>query len=140
MQRLVLVRAKTVAFVTAFMRSRPGDSRMKKTVTALTAAAAFAVVAVGAPSDANAWRRHGHGGGAVAAGIIGGLAAGAIIGSAAAGAWGPNYVVAPGYMAYPAYGGPAPVGCPGGYWARMPLYDAYGNVVGYRGRPRFFCP
>jgi hypothetical protein len=49
-------------------------------------------------------------------------------------------VVQPGYVPYGAYGGPAPVGCPGGYWARMPVYDPYGNVVGYRGRPHFFCP
>ena len=30
-------------------------------------------------------------------------------------------------------------GCPGGYWARRPLRDPYGNVVGWS-RPRFFCP
>src|ERR1700694_5210011 len=49
---------------------------MTKTLTALAAAATMAVVAIGAPTQANAQR------GAVAAGIIGGLAAGAIIGSA----------------------------------------------------------
>jgi hypothetical protein len=32
-----------------------------------------------------------------------------------------------------------PVGCPGGYWARRPVVDGYGNMVGYS-RPRFFCP
>jgi hypothetical protein len=70
---------------------------MKKTVTALAAAATLAVVAVGAPSDAFAQRR----GGAVAAGVIGGLAAGAIIGSALA----PRpyyYEPAPVYVAPPA--------------------------------------
>ena len=55
---------------------------MKRTLTALAAAATLAIVAVGAPSDAFAQRRGG--GGAFAAGIIGGLAAGAIIGSAVA--------------------------------------------------------
>jgi hypothetical protein len=71
---------------------------MTKTLTALAAAATLAVVAVGAPSDANAhWRR----GGGVAAGLIGGLAAGAIIGSAVA----PHYYYAepaPVYVAPPA--------------------------------------
>jgi hypothetical protein len=28
---------------------------------------------------------------------------------------------------------------PGGYWARRPLRDAYGNFVGWS-RPRFICP
>ena len=54
---------------------------MKKTLTALAAAATLAIVAVGAPTDAFAQRR----GGAVAAGVLGGLAAGAIIGGALAG-------------------------------------------------------
>ena len=80
---------------------------MTKTLTALAAAATMAVVAIGAPTQANAQR------GAVAAGIIGGLAAGAIIGSAAANPYyyGPGY--APGY-----YGG-----C---YWTRgEPVWDGY---------------
>jgi len=64
---------------------------MKKTLTALAAAAAMALVSVATPTDAMAQRR----GGAVAAGVIGGLAAGAIIGSALA----PR----------PYYYGPAPV-------------------------------
>lgn len=75
---------------------------MTKTLTALAAAATFAVVAVGAPTDANAqWRR---GGGAFAGGLIGGLAAGAIIGSAVA----PRY-----YYAEPApvYMEPPPAMC-----------------------------
>lgn len=69
---------------------------MSKTL-ALAAAATLALVAVGAPSDANAqWRR-----GPAAAGILGGLAAGAIIGGALAG---PRYYEpAPAY-GYPAYG------------------------------------
>ena len=75
-------------------------------------------------------------------GIVGGLAAGAIIGGAVAGAAaGPYgaYAPAPGYAVYPGYAAPIPVGCPGGYWARRPLMDQWGNVVGYS-RPRFFCP
>jgi len=61
-------------------------------------------------------------------------------GSAIANSYGPAYVAQPGYVAYPAYAGGPPVGCPGGYWARVPVYDGYGNVIGWRGRPRYFCP
>ena len=111
---------------------------MMKTLTTLTAAATIAVALMAAPTDANAqWRRHG---GAVGLGILGGIAAGAIVGSAIANSYGPAYVVQPGYVPYAAYDAGPPVGCPGGYWARVPVYDPYGNVVGYRGRPRFFCP
>ena len=117
---------------------------MTKTLTAVAAAAALAAALAIAPSDAYAQRR----GGALAAGIIGGLAAGAIIGGALASsppvyaAPAPVYVAPPpppGYGAYPAYAGSVPVACPGGYWARRPLYDPYGEFVGYS-RPRFFCP
>src|SRR5260370_13195387 len=72
-------------------------------------------------------------------GILGVLAAGSIIGGAIANSAYPAYAVTPGYVAYPAYSGAYPVGCPGGYWPRRPLYDQWGNVVGYS-RPRFFCP
>jgi len=70
---------------------------MKKTLTALAAAATIGIGALATPTAANAQWRHGwHGGwGApVAAGVLGGLAAGAIIGSATA----PYY--APAYGAY----------------------------------------
>ena len=110
---------------------------MMKTLTTFTAVAAVAAALLAAPTDANAQRRWGP---AVGLGILGGVAAGAIVGSAIANSYGPAYVVQPGYVPYGAYGGPVPVGCPGGYWARVPVYDAYGNVVGWRGRPRFFCP
>ena len=114
---------------------------MMKTLTTISAAAAVAAVAVlAAPTDASAQWRRGWGPGAVGLGILGGVAAGAIVGSAIANSYGPAYVVQPGYVPYGAYAGPVPVGCPGGYWARMPVMDAYGNVIGYRGRPRFFCP
>lgn len=104
---------------------------MKKTILAL---AAVAMLAVGSIGDAEARNR----GGAVAAGILGGLAAGAIIGGAIASSP-PAYAVAPGYHAYPAYAAPGPAGCYGGYWARRPLFDPYGNMIGYS-RPRYFCP
>lgn len=130
---------------------------MTRTLTALSAAALAAVLALPA-GDAHAqyYHRHGGGGGAAAAGLLGGLAAGAIIGGAIANsrpAYGePVYVAPPpppppyrgyapvaGWAPYPAYAGPIPVGCPGGYWARQPLYDPYGGFMGYS-RPRFFCP
>jgi len=114
---------------------------MMKTLTTISAAAAVVAAALlAAPTDANAQWRRGWGPGAVGLGILGGVAAGAIVGSAIANSYGPAYVVQPGYAVYPGYGVAAPVGCPGGYWARVPVYDGYGNVIGWRGRPRFFCP
>lgn len=114
---------------------------MKKALTAVTAAAALAAALTLAPGDAYARPR----GGAVAAGIIGGIAAGAIIGGAIANSR-PAYAApygayAPvgGYAPYAGYAAPYPVACPGGYWARRPLVDPYGNFIGYS-RPRFFCP
>jgi hypothetical protein len=113
---------------------------MTKTLLAFAAATTIAAAAVAAPTTADAGCR----GCGVAAGVIGGLAAGAIIGSAIANSPPPGYAYAPyapvtGYVAYPAYAAAAPVGCPGGYWARRPVHDRWGNVVGYS-RPRFFCP
>ncbi|HKD27003.1 MAG TPA: hypothetical protein VKC66_14025 [Xanthobacteraceae bacterium] len=108
---------------------------MKTTMTAIAAAGVFALAAVSIPNDAYAGCR----GCGVGFGILGGLAAGAIIGSAIANSQYPAYAVQPGYVVYPAYAAPYPVGCPGGYWARRPLFDQWGNVVGYS-RPRFFCP
>src|SRR2546425_5184915 len=43
----------------------------------------------------------------------------------------------PGYVYYPAYAEPLPG--PNCNWFRMPVYDAYGNMVGWRGRPVAFC-
>jgi hypothetical protein len=89
---------------------------MKKVVTALAAAGALAIVAVGAPSDAHAqWRRGG--GGAVAAGVIGGLAAGAIIGSAVA----PRYY----YEPAPVYVAPGPAACVDRQWVWSPRRQDY---------------
>jgi hypothetical protein len=118
-------------------RSNEVLNSMMKTLTTFTAAATVAAALLAAPSDANAQRRWGP---AVGLGILGGVAAGAIVGSAIANSYGPAYVVQPGYVAYPGYAYGPPVGCPGGYWARVPVYDPYGNVVGWRGKPRYFCP
>ena len=113
---------------------------MRRTFTVLAAAATLAVATAAIPSTASAQCR----GPGCAAAVIGGVVGGAIIGGAIAqsqanAAAYPAYAPAPGYAPYPAYGAPYPVACPGGYWARQPLTDPYGNVVGY-GRPRFFCP
>ena len=82
---------------------------MKKALLALAALATVAVSSVAVPSTADA-RCRGCGVG-IAAGIIG-----LGVGAAIANSYGPAYVVQPGYAAYPAYAGGAPVGCPGGYW------------------------
>ena len=108
---------------------------MKKTLTALVAAAGVAAATAVSPTPADA-RCYGCG---VGAGVVGGLVAGAIIGSAVAAPPPPAVVVAPGpgYVAYPAYAAALPG--PNCYWTRMPVYDAYGNVVGWRGRPVAVC-
>ncbi len=108
---------------------------MKKTLTALLAAATIAVSLAGTATDASAQ----HSGGAFAAGLVGGLVGGAIVGGAIASSR-PAYAVAPapGYVVYPGYAAAMPA--PGCYWTRMPVYDYYGNVVGYRGRPVVVCP
>src|SRR5437763_6259146 len=104
---------------------RPNEvlNSMMKTLTTLTAAATIAAALTAAPTDANAQWRRGWGGPAVGLGILGGVAAGAIVRSAIANSYGPTYVVQPGYVPYEGYyGGPA-VGCPRGYWARVPVMD-----------------
>src|SRR5262249_60646752 len=109
------------------------ETLMKKTLTALLAAATIAVSLAGTATDASAQR-----GGAFAAGLVGGLVGGAIIGSAVANSR-PAYVApAPGYVVYPGYAAAVPA--PGCYWTRMPVYDAYGNQVGWHGRPVVVCP
>jgi len=129
------------------------EQKMKRSLTALVAAASVAAVLAGSAGDASAQRRH-HGG-AVAAGIIGGLAAGALIGGAIANS-GPVYAApapvyvappppvyyrpAPGYVVYDEYYATAPYRCEDGYWARRPVaYNAYGEPVRWS-RPRYFCP
>jgi hypothetical protein len=108
---------------------------MRLTLPALAAAAALAAATAAVPSTASAQCRGPACAGAVGLGILGGAIVGGAIASSAANAYAP----APGYVPYPAYGAPYPAACPGGYWARRPLLDPYGNVVGYS-RPRFFCP
>lgn len=108
---------------------------MKKAILAIAAAAVLAVGTLSAPTPAEA-RCHGCG---VGAGIIGGLAAGAIIGGAIANSGPRYYGPEPGYVVYDGYRGRYPSDCYGGYWARRPLRDGYGNVVGWS-KPRFVCP
>jgi hypothetical protein len=109
------------------------EIRMKRTVTALCAAAALATATASVPTTAEARCV-----GCVVGAGIAGFAAGAIVGSAIANA-GPAYVVAPppGYVAYPAYYAGLPG--PNCFWTRRPVYDYYGNVVGWRGRPVAVC-
>jgi hypothetical protein len=103
---------------------------MKKIIFALAAVATIAVGTLTAPAPAEA-RCYGC--------VVGGaIIGGAIIGGAIANSR-PYYAPAPGYVVYDGYGAPYPVACPGGYWARRPLRDAYGNVVGWS-KPRFVCP
>ena len=102
---------------------------MKKTLTAVVAAAIIAGTLAMSATDASAqWRRGWGWGPGVAAGIIGGaIITGAILASRPRG-----YVVYEGY-GQPVYG----AGC---YWASQPVYDRWGNVVGYRGQPVQICP
>ncbi len=92
---------------------------MKKTMTALVAAATIAGTLAMSATDASAQRRGWGWGPGLAAGIIGGaIITGAILASRPRG-----YVVYEGY-GQPVYGR----GC---YWASQPVYDRWGNVVGY---------
>jgi hypothetical protein len=105
---------------------------MKKALLALATTAVLATVSM-APTPADARGR----GVGIGLGILGGV----IVGSAIANSYGypRSYYPVAGYEPYPAYYQPSPYGCPGGYWARRPVVDRWGNVVGYS-RPRFFCP
>jgi len=106
---------------------------MNKTILALVAAATVAASVFAAPAPAEAR------GGRNAAAIVGGVAAAAIIGGAIANSQPRYYAPEPGYVVYDGYRRPHPTRCRGGYWARRPVYDRWGNVVGY-GRARFVCP
>jgi hypothetical protein len=98
---------------------------MKKTLTAVLAAATIAVALAGSTNEAAAWRR-GWGPGAFLAGVVGGaIIAGAIMSSRPRG-----------YVVYE-YDEPLPrADC---YWTRQPVFDAYGNQIGWRGRPVAVC-
>ena len=97
---------------------------MNKALTALVAAATLAGSLAATATTASAQGR----------GFLPGLIVGGIVGGAIVGATQPR--AAPGYVVYPGYG--APVG-PGCYWTRQPVYDPYGNIVGWRGRPVQVC-
>jgi hypothetical protein len=105
---------------------------MKKALLALAAAATIAVGTLSAPTTADA--RGGRNAAAIGLGVLGGV----IVGGAIANSY-PRYAPAPGYVVYQGYYEPYPVGCPGGYWARRPQHDRYGNFVGWS-RARFICP
>jgi len=107
---------------------------MKKAILAIAAAATIAVGTLSMTGTADA-RCRGACGAGIAAGIIGGAIIGSAIVNSNPGYYGPQ----PGYVIYNGYGAPYPASCPGGYWARRPLRDGYGNVVGWS-RPRFICP
>ncbi len=112
---------------------------MKKVILALVAAAVVAVASV-APQPAEASKRSR----AVATGVAIGLGAAIVGGAIASGsrpayAYPRTYYPVAGYEPYPTYYVRAPYGCPGGYWARRPVRDRWGNVVGWS-KPRFFCP
>jgi hypothetical protein len=114
------------------LADRPQEINMKRTMTALVAAAAIAGTLAVSMSNADAqrrWRRGGWGWGpGAAAAILGGaIITGAILASRPRG-----YVV---YRDYdePVYGD----GC---YWAAQPVYDRHGRIVGYTGRPVQVCP
>jgi len=99
---------------------------MKKTLTALVAAATMAGTLAATTHDAAAQRR-GFGPG-LALGILGGaIIAGAILSSRPRG-----------YVVYDGYG--QPVYGPGCYWASEPVYDRRGRVVGHTGEPVQVCP
>ena len=98
---------------------------MKKTLTTLLAAATVASALAGSATTASAR-------GGFVPGLLGGFVAGAIVGGVIASRPAPGYVVYPGYS--------APVAHPGCYWTNVPVYDAYGNIVGWRGRPVQVCP
>jgi hypothetical protein len=102
---------------------------MRKTLIALAAAASVAAMTVATPTPADA-RCFGC---AVGLGVLGGI----ILGGAIANSY-PQYAPQPGYVVYPGYGQPYPVGCPGGYWARQQWVDQ--NGYAHWSKPRFFCP
>jgi hypothetical protein len=86
---------------------------MTKTLTALLAAATLATATATVPTTADT------------------RCVGCAVGA------GEQPYAPPGYVHYPAYGAQLPG--PNCDWFRMPIYDAYGNMVGWRGRPEAFC-
>ena len=118
-------------------RAHP-EITMKKTLLAIATSAVLAVATL-APTSADARCR----GCGVGLGILGGLAAGASDRrrdrqSGPAYAYPRSLLSGRWLRAIRVWRGSG-YGCPGGYWARRPVRDPYGNVVGWS-RPRFFCP
>jgi hypothetical protein len=89
------------------------ETLMTKTLTALIAGATLATSTYAVPTPADA------------------RCVGCAVGAGERSADAP-----PGYVYY-SYGEPLPG--PNCYWYRMPVYDAHGNMVGWRGRPVAFC-
>jgi hypothetical protein len=120
---------KIVRLLSREPREGAPERPMRRMLVGLVTSATIALTIVASTSDASAYWRGGWGWGpGVAAGIVGGaVIAGAIIASRP-----------PGYVAYPGYA--QPVYGPGCYWASRPVYDPYGRVVGYSGRPVQVCP
>ncbi len=106
---------------------------MKKTILAIAAAATIAVGTLSAPTAADA--RNGRNAAAIGLGILGAAVVGGAIANSQPRYYGPE----PGYVVYDGYRGRYPSDCYGGYWARRPVHDRWGNVVGWS-RPRFVCP
>jgi hypothetical protein len=117
---------------------------MKKTLTGFLAIATIATLLVASATDASAqwrnrgwgpgygWRGPGYGWRGPGPGIAAGVVAGALVAGAIIASRPPGYVVYEGYA--------QPVYAPGCYWASQPLFDRWGNVVGYTGQPVQVCP
>jgi hypothetical protein len=88
---------------------------MQRTFTASLAALSLAgtLALASSPASASGWNHHWNG--PLAAGVVGGLALGAVAGG--------------GYPSAAYYVAPAYEGC---YFARRPIYDGWGEFVGYR--------
>ena len=110
---------------------------MKKMLAGLLALAAIALTLVASSTDASAQWRRGWGGGGwhggwgwrgPGPGVAAGVVAGAVVAGAIIASRPPGYVVYPGYA--------QPVYAPGCYWASRPVYDVFGQVIGYSGVTR----
>ena len=123
-------------------RGRAATERsMKKMLAGLLALAAIALTLAASSTDVSAQWRRGWGGGGwhggwgwrgPGPGVAAGVVAGALVANAMIASRPPGYVVYPGYA--------QPVYAPGCYWASRPVYDVFGQVVGYSGPPVQVCP
>jgi hypothetical protein len=116
-------------------------STLRKTMTGVVAALAFAGPLALASTEASAagrWRHH-HGGGnwagPMVAGLIGGLALGAIASSASRrsyGDYGSSYYPTGGYHPAAGYYGEAGYGAVSCVKQRRPAYDEWGRYIGHQ--------